>query len=312
MIEQEGHGVREDFAQESACQMPEVARPNLLYRIALRELAENGVYPIAKPTEEGAPFGIWVSLLGGVRSQKLRTDARQLLPGLRRMVVAIPDDETGGALGEFGNDRELMGVGRGHRDAGDDAWPADPRVHPEAVEGLFEERVLAEGGLSLKTPTAVGSGEQTRRQGHRVDEGEGGVVRSASHKLLPKALFDLPQVGCLAAEGGAVHPQEVREEVGVVAPEVRKELCILVYPQELTDNLDSDDLGVEERGSGSACSEASEVSDTVVYEAEDGYDEGAKIHRKRPPSLRLVWSPPSVERSRFLFNCPEKLAHGVS
>lgn len=172
MIEQEGHGVREDFAQESACQMPEVARPNLLYRIALRELAENGVYPIAKPTEKGAPFGMWVSLLGGVRSQKLHTNARQLLPGLRkllpglrRMVVAIPDDETGGALGEFGNDRELMGVGRGHRDAGDDAWSADPRVHPEAVESLFEERVLGEGGLSLKTPTAVGSGEQTRRQG---------------------------------------------------------------------------------------------------------------------------------------------------
>ena len=35
MVEQEGHGVREDLARQPACQMPEVARPHLLYAIAL-------------------------------------------------------------------------------------------------------------------------------------------------------------------------------------------------------------------------------------------------------------------------------------
>jgi hypothetical protein len=74
--------------------------------------------------------------------------------------------------------------------------------------------------------------------------------------------------------------------MGVAAPEVRKELRVFVEPQELADDLDGKDFGVAERGSGSAPSEAPEVLESVIYEAEDGYDEGAKIHERRPP-LRL-------------------------
>src|SRR5215207_4615857 len=106
MVEQKGQGVREDFAQQSACQMPEVTRPHLLHAVALCELAKNGVYPVAKPTEEGASFRGRLSLLGGVGSQKLHAHACQLLPGLWRMVVAISDDHPRGELDEFRDDRE--------------------------------------------------------------------------------------------------------------------------------------------------------------------------------------------------------------
>ena len=111
-----------------------------------------------------------------------------------------------------------------------------PCVHPEAVEGLPEEGVLAEGGLSPEALAAVGPGEQARRQGERVHQGEAGVVRGFfGQEVLPKALLNLPEVRRLPGEGGAMHPPEVREEVGVVAPEVRKELRVFVYPQELAD-----------------------------------------------------------------------------
>ena len=93
MVEQEGHGVREDFAHQPACQMPQVARPHLLYAIALCELAENGIYPVAKPTEKSALFRRRVSLLGGIRGQKLNAHTRQLLLGLGRVVVAISDEK---------------------------------------------------------------------------------------------------------------------------------------------------------------------------------------------------------------------------
>jgi hypothetical protein len=83
-----------------------------------------------------------------------------------------------------------------------------------------------------------------------------------------------------------MYVQEVREVVGVVAPEVGKEFRVFVESQKLADDLDGDDFGVAERGGGSAPSEAPEVGNAVVYEAEDGYDEGAKIHKRRPP-LRL-------------------------
>jgi hypothetical protein len=51
--------VREDFAHQPACQVLEVACPDLLYRVALSDPRKNGVYQVAEPTEEGAPFLGW-------------------------------------------------------------------------------------------------------------------------------------------------------------------------------------------------------------------------------------------------------------
>ena len=65
-------------------------------------------------------------------------------------------------------------------------------------------------------------------------------MRNADEELSPEEFLDLPQVRCLLpGEGGAMHTSEVREEVGVVAPEVRKEFGVFVEPEELTDDLDS-------------------------------------------------------------------------
>ena len=110
-----------------------------------------------------------------------------------------------------------------------------------------------------------------------------------------------------------MHVQEFWEEMGVVAPEVREELRVFVEPQELADDLDSEDLGIAERRGGSAPSEGPEVLESVIYEAEDGYDEGAKIHKKTSAtSLWCYWSTPSVGRSCVLLKSSMKLAHGVS
>ena len=75
-------------------------------------------------------------------------------------------------------------------------------MHPEAVEGLFEEGVLAESGFAAEARAAVGSGEQACRQGQRVADGEGGVVGSVGQEFLPEDLLGLPEVGRLPAEGG--------------------------------------------------------------------------------------------------------------
>jgi hypothetical protein len=227
------------------------------------------------------------------------------------VVVAISDEKARGGLDKLGDYRELVGVGRSYRDAADHPRPADPYVHPEAVEGLLEEGVLAESGLSFEARAAMGSGEQAHWQGHRVADGEGRVVRNADEELSPEEFLDLPQVRCLPGEGGAMHLPEVREEVGVVAPEVRKELGVFVEPEELTDDLDSQYFRVTERGSGSAFSEAPEVLESVIYEAEDRDDEGAKIHRKTSAASGAIGSTPSVGVSSVLLKSSKKLAHGV-
>jgi hypothetical protein len=92
-------------------------------------------------------------------------------------------------------------------------------MHPETVEGLLEEGVLAESGLSSKATAAVGASEQARWQGHGVYEREGGVVRSQREQFLPNALLYLPEVCSLPAEGGAVDLSEGGEPFTVVSAE---------------------------------------------------------------------------------------------
>ncbi len=74
MVEQEGHGEREDISKQPACQVPSVARP--LHGVASRQLRKDGDYPVARSAEEGTPLGIRVELLGGVWGQKLRNIGR--------------------------------------------------------------------------------------------------------------------------------------------------------------------------------------------------------------------------------------------
>jgi hypothetical protein len=215
------------------------------------------------------------------------------------VVVAISDEKARSSLGDLWEYGKLVGVGRGYRDAADHPRPANPHMYPKAVEGLLEEGVLAESSLPFEALAAMGSGEGARWQGHRVADGKRGVVvRSELKELLPEELLGLPEVGCLPAEGGAMHASEVREEVGIVAPEVGKEFCVLVYPQKLAYDLDGEHFGVAQRWGRSATSETSEVLEAVVDEAEDRDDEGAKIHNKKTSvTSGATGSTPSVGRS---------------
>ncbi len=89
------------------------------------------------------------------------------------------------------------------------------------------------------------------------------------------------------------------EPLAVMLSEVTDRL-VVVEPQELSNGLDGKYLRVGEPRSGAAPSEASRPFELVVDKAEDRDYEGAKIHRKGPPSLRSVWVPPSVGRSHFV------------
>ena len=106
-------------------QVPQVTRPHSLYGIPLGQLRKNGVYAVAKPAEEGTLFRGGVSLLGGIQGHKLYAHGSQLFSGFGRVVVAVSYGNPGGFLGECWKHGELMGVGRGYREAGDNPRPAE-------------------------------------------------------------------------------------------------------------------------------------------------------------------------------------------
>ena len=129
VVEQEGDGVAQDLPKQPAGQAPEVLGPHPLHGVAPRELAEDGVDPVAKTAQAGAPFGGGIALLASVRREELDARApRQLFLRLGRPVVAVADGEPPSGIDELRHDGELVGVGRGHGEADDEARPADAHV----------------------------------------------------------------------------------------------------------------------------------------------------------------------------------------
>jgi hypothetical protein len=94
-------------------------------------------------------------------------------------------------------------------------------------------------------------------------------------ELLPEALFNLPEVGSLAAEGGPMYLAEGGEPFLIVTTKEEVDALVGVEPQELADDLYGEHFGVGELGCGSAASDAP-LLELVVDKAEDSYDEGAK------------------------------------
>jgi hypothetical protein len=223
-----------------------------------------------------------VSFLGGVWSQKLYAHPPQHLLCIWRMVVAIPNEKAGGALGEFGHYGEFVGVGRSYAQASDEPRPSYPQMHPEAVEGLFEEDVFAERGLSPESTAAVGTSKQASRQGHRVADGEASIVRNEREEFLPEALLYLPKVGSLPGEGSSMYLAEGREPCTVVPLEEEVDALVGVEPQELANHFDGKNFRVGKLRRRAALADALSF-EPLVDEAEDGDDEGAKIHERGPP-----------------------------
>ena len=190
MVEQKGNGVAEDLPQKPAGQVPKIVGPHSLEGVSSGELRRDGVNPVAQAAQQRAPLRGRIALFGAVGCQQRDAHAPlELFPPLRRPVIAIPNGEAASALKEFGEHGKLVGVGWGHRQAGDHPRPAHPHMHPEAVEGLLEEGVLAEGGFSLEAATAVGASKQARRQRHGVHQREGRVVGASARNSCQKRSF---------------------------------------------------------------------------------------------------------------------------
>jgi hypothetical protein len=82
-------------------------------------------------------------------------------------------------------------------------------------------------------------------------------------------------------------------------------------PQKLSDDLDSEDFRVGELGGRTALTDTLSF-ELIVYQAEDGYDEGAKIQKKTSAASGAIESTPSVGRSSFsLKPSSKKRAHGA-
>jgi hypothetical protein len=89
------------------------------------------------------------------------------------------------------------------------------------------------------------------------------------------------------------------------------ETLVGVDAQELSDNLYGEDLWVGELGSGTAPSDVP-IFDLIIDEAEDGNDEGVKIHLRRPPLHPVLLDQRRAYGGLLFGSSPQKKrAHGI-
>jgi hypothetical protein len=84
----------------------------------------------------------------------------------------------------------------------------------------------------------------------------------------------------LTGEGGAVHLAKGWEPLGVVSAEEEVDSLVGVYAEKLSYDLYGENLRLRKLRSGTALADARPF-EPVVDKAEDGHDEGAKIHKKK-------------------------------
>jgi hypothetical protein len=113
-------------------------------------------------------------------------------------------------------------------------------------------------------------------------------VGSERHKkLLPEAFLDLPEVGRLPSEGGAMDEAQCRKPLAVVPSEVAVECLVGVQTEELSDDLDGEDLRVGKFRGGAALAQGSSVFEPVVYVRQKTATMKVLRSKRRPP-LRSV------------------------
>jgi hypothetical protein len=93
-----------------------------------------------------------------------------------------------------------------------------------------------------------------------------------------------------------------------VPPEEEVDALVGIDAEELSDDLYGRDLRIRELGCGSAASDAPPF-ETVVYGAEDGNDEGAKIQEETSVTFGTIGTTLSVGRSSLLLKSSKKTLH---
>lgn len=92
-------------------------------------------------------------------------------------VIAVGQQDSLGICGHFRDHGQVMHVGRGQAEAGDQPGPVQTQVHPETVEGLPGCVIPPESSLSPEPLTAVGLGERQTGRGKLSTMAKSGLYR---------------------------------------------------------------------------------------------------------------------------------------
>lgn len=156
----------------------------------------------------------------------------------------------------------------------------------EAIEGLLNGVIFAEVSLTSESFTPRSASELANRDREAVYDGEALITVSLLDHLLPKSLFDFPQVSSLSNKSSAMKRWKSREEMRGVAAEVVEDGLVLAQTEILTNNFNGEDFAVSKprlRPTRSQPLMANRDVESIVNETKHSYNEGIDVQGKRPP-----------------------------
>lgn len=271
----------EHLAEQTRLQMPSFR--GRMGPVAINQLAEDGVDTIAEAAEYRAPTRSRVPLPGRKGRQQGQILPEQLLPKMRRPVVAIAYQYPLSARCKLRDNAQFMDVSRGLGETGNHPRLAQVHVDPEAVESLPIQDILSEGSFSSEPLAAVSSGELIlRRRGDReaIHQSKGGIVSHGTQEVLPHLLLDLQEIGGLPGESGSVHSLQARKESPIMLAEIAVQFRVLATAQDFSHRFHSQDLGVRQDRSRTPLAQAFSLKKAVhrvIYQAKDSYYQNVQV-----------------------------------
>lgn len=143
-------GMTEHLAQDATGQMPGIPGPDPLEVVALDQLGGDRLDAPATAGQDPAAHRVRIGLPPLEGGQELDARWRQLGGQLGVPVIAIAEDLPPGVVDQLGDQRQVVDVGRGQGEGGDDAGPASPQMGAKAIDGGFTAVVIAEARLPRK------------------------------------------------------------------------------------------------------------------------------------------------------------------
>jgi len=285
--------MRQHIPHYSARQVPHIPGPDSLHLEAFHDLAENGFYAVAPAAQPTTPLGrrVKASLLVG--DEHLNASLAQMLCQLGLPVVTVCKAVAARLSDHLFNHRQVTQISGGHKDASDHPGPSHPDVKAEAVEGLLDRMVFAIVSLASIVAAFFGASELANRDGEAIDDGNALVTVRRADELLPKRLFQLPQIGCLSNESRAMNESQGGEEMGVVTTKVVEQSLVLAQPEIFADGFQGEDFAISKPRLRPTPAEpllAEMVAESIVNEAKHSYNEGIQVQGERPPIVDLAIS----------------------
>jgi len=197
--------MRKDFTQQTTAQMPAVSGPDFFYLELRYKLTKDRINQITKTANQAAAFFPGIIFSAAEGGLQLNHSLPQFLLHLRRPEIAVSQVEPGAIFRQFIDYIQLLNISGYQSKTSDDARPGHSHMDSEAIKGLSDQHIIAEGCCPFEELAAISPCKLTDGYRQAIYDRKSPIEANQAGNELPDFLFNLPEIGCLANNSSRVN-----------------------------------------------------------------------------------------------------------